>query len=163
MFVFNQCTVILLGTCLTYCFRVSVSAVSSLVCPAHGLICCYLCWCDIFEQINLIWFDLKLFYGFLDFVRDYLIFCGFAIFCNNTHLLALCLELLGWTSTRKVKPVWILLKQETVSGNGISWAICKSALCSRHATTPAPITQLFTGQMLFLLPNQQHQSTEGIF
>jgi len=27
MFVFNQCTVILLGTCLTYCFRVTVSAV----------------------------------------------------------------------------------------------------------------------------------------
>jgi len=30
---------------------VTVSAVSSLVGPAHGLICCYLCWCDIFEQI----------------------------------------------------------------------------------------------------------------
>ena len=28
---------------------------------------------------------------------------------------------------RKVKPIWILLKQETVSGSGISWAICKSA------------------------------------
>ena len=32
--------------------------------------------------------------------------------------------------TRKVKPIWILLKQETVSGSGISWAICKSALSS---------------------------------
>ena len=31
-------------------------------------------------------------------------------------------------STRKVKPIWILLKQETVSGSGISWAICKSHL-----------------------------------
>jgi len=41
-----------------YCFRVTVSAVSSLVGPAHGLICCYLYWCDVFEQINLIWFDL---------------------------------------------------------------------------------------------------------
>ena len=61
MFVFNQCTVILLGTCLTYCFRVTVSAVSSLVGPAHRLICCYLCWCDIFEQINLIWFENKQF------------------------------------------------------------------------------------------------------
>ena len=28
----------------------------------------------------------------------------------------------GWAGTRKVKPVWILLKQETVSGSGISWA-----------------------------------------
>ena len=27
-----------------------------------------------------------------------------------------------WASTRKVKPIWILMKQETVSGSGISWA-----------------------------------------
>jgi len=38
-----------------------------------------------------------------------------------------------------VKPIWILLKQETVSGSGISRAICKSAPRSRqprqHPTT----------------------------
>jgi len=34
--------------------------------------------------------------------------------------------------------VWILLKQETVSGSGISWAICKFAPCSREITMPAP-------------------------
>jgi len=39
--------------------------------------------------------------------------------------------------TRKVKPIWILLKQEAVSGSGISWAICKSAPRSRQITTPA--------------------------
>ena len=39
--------------------------------------------------------------------------------------------------TRKVKPIWILLKQETVSGSGISWAICKSAPRARQITTPA--------------------------
>ena len=57
---------------------------------------------------------------------------------------------------RKVKPVWILLKQEIVSGSGISWTICKSARlrtfeaalykfahyitlhCSRQITTPVP-------------------------
>jgi len=39
-------------------------------------------------------------------------------------------------STRKVKPIWILLKQETVSGSGISWAICKPAPHSRQITTP---------------------------
>ena len=50
---------------------------------------------------------------------------------------------------QKGKPIWILLKQETVSGSGISWAICKSALHS----------QFFTGRMPFLLPNQQRQST----
>jgi len=39
---------------------------------------------------------------------------------------ALCLELPGWAGARKVKLIWILLKQETVSGSGISWATCKS-------------------------------------
>jgi len=38
---------------------------------------------------------------------------------------------------QKGKPIWILLKQETVSGNGISWTICKSAPHSRQTTTPA--------------------------
>ena len=37
--------------------------------------------------------------------------------------MALCLELPRWARTRKVKPIWILLKQETVSGSGISWAL----------------------------------------
>ena len=54
-----------------------------------------------------------------------------------------------------------LLKQETVSGSGISWAICKSAPRSRQITTPAPHSSVFTGQMPFLPPNQQRQSTEG--
>ena len=40
--------------------------------------------------------------------------------------------------TRKVRTTWILLKQETVSGSGISWAICKSAPRSRQITMPAP-------------------------
>jgi len=39
---------------------------------------------------------------------------------------------------QKGKPIWILLKQETVSGSGISWATCMSALHSRQITTPAP-------------------------
>ena len=43
-----------------------------------------------------------------------------------------------WAGTRKVKPIWILLKQETVSGSGIRWAICKSAPRSSHTTMPAP-------------------------
>jgi len=36
------------------------------------------------------------------------------------------------------KPIWILLKQEKVSGSGISWAICKSASRSRQITMPVP-------------------------
>jgi len=39
---------------------------------------------------------------------------------THTHLTALCQALSGWAGTEKVKPIWILLKQETVSGSGIS-------------------------------------------
>jgi len=63
--------------------------------------------------------------------------------------------------TRKVKPISILVKQETVSGSGISWNICKFAPHSRQITTPALHHSVFTGQIPFLPPNQQHQSTEG--
>jgi len=65
----------------------------------------------------------------------------------NTHthirLTALFLGLPRWAGTRKVEPIWILLKQETVSGSGISWAICKSAPCSRQITTPASHHSVF--------------------
>jgi len=44
---------------------------------------------------------------------------------------------------QKVKPTWILLKQETVSGNGINWAIFKSAPRSRQKTTPVPNHSVF--------------------
>ena len=70
------------------------------------------------------------------------------------------LGLPGWAGTRKVKPIWILLKQETVSGIGISLAICKFASRSRQMTTPAPHHSVFTGQMPFLPPSQYRQSTE---
>ena len=49
----------------------------------------------------------------------------------------------GWAGTRKAKPNWILLKQETVSGSGISWAVCKSAPRSRQITMPAPHHSVF--------------------
>jgi len=57
---------------------------------------------------------------------------------THTRLTALFPGLPGWTGTRKVKPIWILLKQETVSGSGISWAICKSTpslQTDNHAST----------------------------
>ena len=60
-----------------------------------------------------------------------------------TRLTALCPGLPGWAGTRKVNPTWILLQQETVSGNGIRWAICKSAPRSRQITTPAPHHSVF--------------------
>ena len=57
---------------------------------------------------------------------------------THTRLTALCPGLPGWAGTRKAKPIWILLKHETVSGSGISWAICKSAPRCRQITMPAP-------------------------
>ena len=62
---------------------------------------------------------------------------------THTRLTALCPGLPRWAGTRKVNPIWILVKQETVSGSGISWAICKSAHCSRQITTPAPDHSVF--------------------
>ena len=59
---------------------------------------------------------------------------------THTHarLTAPCPGVPGWAGTRKVKPVWILLEQETVSGSGISWAICVSTTLQtdNHASTP---------------------------
>jgi len=62
---------------------------------------------------------------------------------THTRLTALFPRLLGWAGTRKVKPIWIILKHETVSGSGISWAICKSAPRSRQITTPASHHSVF--------------------
>jgi len=39
--------------------------------------------------------------------------------------------------------MWILLKQETLSGSSISWAVCKAAPRSRQITTPAPHHSVF--------------------
>jgi len=47
------------------------------------------------------------------------------------------------TSTRKIKPIWISLKQRTVRGSGISWAMYKSAPRSRQITMPAPHHSVF--------------------
>jgi len=80
---------------------------------------------------------------------------------THTRLTALFPGLPGKAGTRKVKSIWILLRQETVSDSGISWAICKSAPRSRQTTMPAPHHSVFTGRMPFLPPNQQRQSTEG--
>ena len=62
---------------------------------------------------------------------------------THTRLTALFPGLPRRAGTRKVKPILILLKQETVSGSGISWAVCKSAPRSRQITTPAPHHSVF--------------------
>ena len=67
----------------------------------------------------------------------------FGLHNTHTRLTALFPGLPGWSGTRKVKPIWILLKQETVSGSGISWAMCKSAPRSRQITMPEPHHSVF--------------------
>jgi len=58
----------------------------------------------------------------------------------HTRLTAFCPGLPGWAGTIKVKPIWILLKQEAVSGSGVSWTIimqvCTSLQTDNHASTP---------------------------
>jgi len=39
----------------------------------------------------------------------------------------------------------------------------QSAPCSRQITTSTPHHSIFTSRMLFLMPSQQCQSTEGIY
>ena len=76
--------------------------------------------------------------------------CSYCSTYTTTHdrLAAICPELPAWASTRKVKVIWILLEQETVSGSGITWAICKSAPRSRQITTPAPHHSVLYGPSL---------------
>ena len=63
---------------------------------------------------------------------------------------------------RKGKPIWILLKQETVSSSGITGPYASLHLAAdNHAWCQHPTTQFFTSQMPFLPPNQQRQSTES--
>jgi len=53
------------------------------------------------------------------------------------------------------------IRREMVESSGISWAIRKqSAPRCRQITTPTPHHSIFTGQVLFLTPNQQCQNTE---
>ena len=87
---------------------------------------------------------------------------AYQVTAHDAYIHPFCPGLPRWAGTRKVKPIWILRKRETVSGGGISWAICKSAPRSGQITTPAPHHSVFTGRMPFLPPNQQHQSNGAI-
>ena len=59
--------------------------------------------------------------------------------CEQQHLFDSSLSRTTRVSQyQKGKTNLDLLEQETMSGSGISWAICKSAPCHRKITTPAP-------------------------
>ena len=109
-------------------------------------LCKILMYFVLFAALQNIIYNLYL-YPFVSFVHLYVkcsmlywfvILIVFKIITHiHTLLTALCPGLPGSAGTRKVKPIWILLKQETVSGSEIRWAICKSAPRSRQITTPA--------------------------
>ena len=63
---------------------------------------------------------------------------------THTRITALFPGLPGSAGTTKVKPILILLKQKTVSGSDISWAICILLQTDNHASTP-PLSFLQAG------------------
>jgi len=72
---------------------------------------------------------------------------------QGIHLFNGSLSGTTWVSWyQKSKTTLDLLEQETVSGNGISLAICKSAPRPTQITTPAPYHSVFTDWMPFLPP-----------
>ena len=82
-------------------------------------------------------------------------------FSTHTHLTALFLGLPRWAGTRKVKPIWILLKQETVSGSGISWTTCKPAPRSRQITPPLSFHRSDACRATNSVKALKAESTEG--
>ena len=62
---------------------------------------------------------------------------------THAHLTAVCPGLRTWAGTRKVKPMQVYTSLQT----------------DIHTSTPQ--LSFFTGQVPFLPPNQQHQSTKG--
>jgi len=66
---------------------------------------------------------------------------------THTCLTALCPGLPGWAGSRKVKLIWILLKQESVSASGISWIYANLHLAPGTKSHQHPTAQF----LLFLL------------
>ena len=57
----------------------------------------------------------------------------------------------GLSGITRVNWYRILLKQETVSGNGINWAICISSPRSRQITMPASHHSVFTRDSIYAI------------
>jgi len=110
--------------------------------PLNGCLCvyCYISWKSAIEMKD---------WNIINFVNTVHVFPQTR---THTCLMALSPGLPGWAGTRKVKPIWILLKKETVSGiscgsgSGTSWALGKSAPCSRQKQCQHPTTQVFYRQ-----------------
>jgi len=83
---------------------------------------------------------------------------------NDTHLMASFPGHPGSAGTRKAEPFRILMKQQMTGWQchqlDHMQIICTSLQADNHASTSS--FSFFTFVMLFLLPNQQCQSTEGM-
>jgi len=80
-------------------------------------------------------------------------------YCNR--FTALCLRPLRWGGRRRNHSgfYWSTDNGVEVESADHMQVICTSLQIDNHASTKSHHT--FTGRMLFLLPNQQHQGTEG--
>jgi len=80
------------------------------------------------------------------FEENKLLHCHILSKKNDLHRYAVQSEIGKKTVKYRASKIWILLEQETVSGSGICWAVCKSATRSRQITTPAlHYSSFFTG------------------
>jgi len=73
-------------------------------------------------------------------ISHHLIFLLLSHTDTHTRLTALCLGLPGWAGTRNLKSIWILLKQETMSGSQLVYMQVCTLL---QTTTPAPHRSCF--------------------
>ena len=81
---------------------------------------------------------------------------------THTRLMALCLGLPRWASTRMVKQsefLWSKRQWVAAASDGPYARVCTSLQTDNHASTPP--FWFFTGRMRFQPQNQQRQSTEG--
>ena len=101
----------------------------------------------------------------------------FVHFTKSLLLLLLLLLLLHLFSSLFSRTTWVNWHQKDklfysgfywskrwCGGSGISWTICKSfSTCCRQITTPVPHHSVFTGQIPFLLPNQESQRLKAFW
>jgi len=98
--------------------------------------------------------------------------CGKAVVHDTTHIQSfycssgICPRLPRWAGTskvktRKVKPIWIYWSKRYWVAVASAGPYANLHLIPYRLPRQHPTTQFFTGQMPFLPPNQQCQSTVG--
>ena len=101
----------------------------------------------------------KLFWQFLSWLKSSLSYCTSTNTHTHSRLTALFPGLPGRAGTRKVKPIWILLKQRQWVAMASAGPYASLHLAPDRQPHQHPNHSVFTGRMPFLPPNQQCQST----